>query len=698
MTLLFNISFGYSPWLIFFCIIAGAVYAGLLYFRDKKLVEVNKNIIRSMAVLRFITVSFLAFLLLSPLIVMLENTIEKPIIIVARDNSESILINKDSTYYKGEYVDQTKDFIESLKNDFEVIELAFGDVVSEDKGFTFDQKTTNFSELTREIFTRFSGRNIGAVILSTDGIYNKGSNPYYESGDFDFPVYTVALGDTSLQRDLFISELNTNKIAFLGNNFPVQVFVKANKLKGQTTKISLFHNSETVFSEVIKIESEEFEKTINLQTEAKPAGLQRYRISLMTLDGEISKENNHRDFVVEVIENRQKILVLSNSPHPDVAALKKAFEKNENFEVIHQNINDFTGKITDYNLVVLHQLPSVKNPATTVLADLLKNNISVLFVLGSQSNIKQINALNTGFSISQRVNSIDESQGIFNKEFLRFEVNEDFVEMVRFLPPLSSPYGEYAINGDAGVVFWQKIKNVTTSRPLIFFTDYNSTKIGCICGEGIWKWRIQDFVQNNSHNLFDEFFNKISQYLSLKLKKQQFTVSAKNVYPENESVLFSAELYNESYELVNEADVTLEITDQNNKKYPFTFSKTDNAYRLNAGMFPPGDYTWVAKVTNYKKAYSTGGKFTVVPVQMEAQNTRADHGLLFRIAEKTGGKMFFPSQYDQLLDHIRSNKDIVPVSYSDKNYKDLINLKWIFFALLVLISAEWFFRKYFGSY
>ena len=38
------------------------------------------------------------------------------------------------------------------------------------------------------------------------------------------------------------------------------------------------------------------------------------------------------------------------------------------------------------------------------------------------------------------------------------------------------------------------------------------------------------------------------------------------------------------------------------------------------------------------------------------------------------------------------------VIHTEETYDSLINLKWVFWLLLVLVSAEWTLRKFFGSY
>jgi hypothetical protein len=158
-----------------------------------------------------------------------------------------------------------------------------------------------------------------------------------------------------------------------------------------------------------------------------------------------------------------------------------------------------------------------------------------------------------------------------------------------------------------------------------------------------------------------------------------------------------AEVYNESYELINEPEVNITITNSDNKKFPFTFSKTSNANRLNSGMMPVGEYKYEAKVKIGDKMYTQQGSFSVSALQVELTNTVADHQMLYSLAKKHGGEMVYPNQLDKLVSELNKREDIKSVSYSEKKLTDLINVKWIFFLVLFLLSFEWFIRKRNGS-
>jgi hypothetical protein len=69
-----------------------------------------------------------------------------------------------------------------------------------------------------------------------------------------------------------------------------------------------------------------------------------------------------------------------------------------------------------------------------------------------------------------------------------------------------------------------------------------------------------------------------------------------------------------------------------------------------------------------------------------------------QLAFKNNGKLFYPNQLDQLSDSLLSNPNIKTITYSHKDISELIDLKIIFFILLVLLSLEWFVRKFNGLY
>ncbi|MFN7015287.1 MAG: hypothetical protein ACK4ON_13560, partial [Bacteroidia bacterium] len=317
---------------------------------------------------------------------------------------------------------------------------------------------------------------------------------------------------------------------------------------------------------------------------------------------------------------------------------------------------------------------------------------------GLNVSYTQFNKLQTGVSITALPGKSNEIQAIKNKNFTLFTGNESFNKIYAEFPALTAPFGEIKYSNAFTPLFFQKIGMVETDVPLVLFNAQSEPKIGVIIAEGWWRWKMANYARYQNHDAFNEWIQKAVQLLSAKQDKSKFRVFAKNLFDENEAIEFDAELYNDAFELFNEPEVNINIFDSNKKRFPFSFVKTSNAYRLNAGYLPVGDYTYEASVKYGDKILKHSGNFSVSAIVIEQLQTKANHQLLNSLSEKNGGKLYLPSQLSELKNELLQREDLLPVSYAEQKLNEIINLKWIFFLILTLLSVEWFLRKRFGGY
>jgi len=693
----FNITTEYSIWLAIPCLMLGIGYAMLLYFREKRF-DFNKKVIRILFALRTTAIFLISFLLLSPLVMTRSRTTEKPLIILAQDNSQSPVFCKDSANIRTNYTAEMKDLIAKLGDEYDVKAFTFGEKVTEGENFTFSEKQTDFSQLLDEIQARYTNRNVGAVIIASDGLYNKGTNPLYQTGSLKYPIYTIALGDTNIQKDLIISRVNYNRISYLGNMFPLEIVINADKCKGQKATLTVTKGKESLFTKTIDFNNERYIETVQVQLEAKQPGMQHYRVSISPVDNEISLINNSQDVYVEVLDGREKILLLAGAPHPDVAALKQSIETSKIYQVDEFVADKFTKPVKEYNLAILHQIPFKGKNYQALLQSITENKIPVLFLIGASSDLAALNALKTGLNIKQAAGKYDEAAPTIANDFALFTVSDELKKVCAGFPALMVPFGEYLKGNSLNVLMYQKIGSVQTQKPLLMFNTASEPKTGLIAGEGIWKWRLNNYLQTGNQTAFNELVNKTIQYLSVKVDKGRFRVNTQNKFFENENVEFDAEVYNDSYELINDPEVKLSISNAENKTFPFTFSRTAHAYHINAGVFPVGEYRFNSQVKVGAATMQKSGAFSVVPVNVESLNLIADHQLMFSLSQKNNGKMLYPGQLSQIPDLLKARDDVKSVSYTKKRFSDVVNLFWVFGIIVLLLSAEWFLRKRFGAF
>ncbi|MCW8897416.1 MAG: hypothetical protein OQJ96_05550 [Flavobacteriales bacterium] len=695
MLIAINIKTDYPFWMIILCFLLGAIYASVLYYKESKLDVVAKWLKNSLMVFRFLAVSIIAFLLLSPFIKTIFNKTEKPIIIFAQDNSNSLLVHQDSAFYANNYLKELNTLKEKLEENYEVKSFTFGEKVKEEGVINFSEKTTNIAELFEAVETKFYNRNIGALILSSDGIYNEGFNPVYNAENTNYPIYTIALGDTTIQPDIVLKEAIANKITFLNNKFPIEILGLAQSCKGEKTTLTVAHKNKVVFTKTYDItkNNQLIEEAIIL--EAKEKGVQHYTISFSALANEVSTKNNSKDVYIEVLDGRQHILLLAHAPHPDLKALKTSIKTNENYEVSTKYFDDFDGNFEPYNLVVLHQFPTY---SPVWLRKISEKNISVLYILGNQSNLNAFNQFQPHIKVLQSNQRSNATTPALTENFPLFNLSEATLKQSNNFPPLESIFGTYLPQEKTYVLFNQKIGNVATEQPLMAFFQEGKNKAAFISGEGLWRWRLNEFAKNNNHQAFDEIINKTVQFLSVKDNKDKFRVIVDNQFNETQEIIFNAELYNNSYELVNTPEIKLELKNEAGVNYQFVFNKTGNSYVLNAGILPVGNYSYLTSTTFSGEQFVVKGQLQINPLLVELNNTVANHQLLQNVANKYNGKMVLPPKINELEQLIKENTAISSVIYEETDIKEIIHIKWIFFLILVLIATEWFIRKRNGAY
>jgi hypothetical protein len=451
--------------------------------------------------------------------------------------------------------------------------------------------------------------------------------------------------------------------------------------------------------EVLNIKGNDYFSTQDIILEANSTGNIKYRISVQGIINEISKENNYKDIYIEVLDARQKILILANAPHPDLGAMKSLITTNKNYEVDIKYPEGNNYNINDYNVVVLHNLPSRKNKIVGDLEVIKRKNISILHIFGSQTDANAFNRIQNVIKLEGNSNSLENIQAEVDQSFSLFTTSDDIKRKLGQFPPLIAPFGKYMTEATTQSLISQNISKIKTEYPLLAFSNSEGKRQAVLTGEGIWKWRIYDYLLHDTYLVTQELINKTIQYLSLKDDKRKFRSSnTKNVYKENESLILDAQLYNENYESINDPEVNVTVTNNEGKEFNYIMNRTQDYYTLDAGRFAEGNYRYISRTNLGGKSYEDKGRFSVQSIQLENFDLTARHGVLKSLSEKYGGKMVYPNELDSLATEILESDALKPVVFQSSKTQSIMQLRWLFFLLAGMLVLEWFIRRYMGSY
>lgn len=667
----------------------------LAYFKFRKLSklpDIRRGVVILICSIRFLVLFTLLLLLLSPAIALVKKWREKPLVIVAQDNSSSLVKNKDSLYYRTEYKASLAQMIQQLEQKYDVVRLTFGQKTEKNGDLNFSDNRTDIAGVVDYINRHFVGKQPDAMVLLSDGIYNSGLNPLYKN--LNMPVFTVALGDTTRYADVVLQNVVVDKFHFIRTVFPIKAEIKAFRQAGKKLKCILKENGNIISEKIISVDKADFLSDIIFEVEAGKTGVIKYTVSIEPVDNEYTVENNQADTWVNVIDNTGAITIYTDTPHPDIAAIVNAIQATDLYRCSVRRLAEWTDTLKT-QLMIFHN-PDPGNAAyQRIVKAAEKRKLSRWYILTNRESMLNFSRYHSHYTADFETGLNEYTTVDINRNFSLFELSEEATEAYRNYPPLIVPFGTIS-TGAGRVLFRQKIKGNSLDNGILGFYETNGNRTGYFWGEGLWRWRLYSYRESGSHEVFNALIHKIIGYLAIRNGAERLVHDLNMLYNENEEIVVNAELYNKSFELVNTPEMTLNLKHEG-KEFDYQLPRYGDKYRMNMGNLPPGEYSYRLSVVQEDESLTKTGIFYVRSYNPESNNLVADHTLLKEIAEHTNAQMIPVQELDRLIGCIRQNTNLKSVYKEEIRYVDLKEVEVIGLILLLLLCIEWFLLKWFAG-
>lgn len=691
------LSTAYSPWFILLCLAVGAGYAALLYSARAPW---SRPVNYALAGLRFVVVSFLCFLLLSPFVKTTTTRTEQPTVVLAVDNSQSVPLFTPQAAL-GQLTAGLPGLANTLREKgFRVETRTLTKAATTPDSLRFTAARTDLNKLLADSREANAERNLAGVVLVSDGIVNQGQEPQF--GEFNFPIFSVALGDTIAKKDLRLTDLVYNRIAFSGNKFPLEAEIGYEGYAGGAAIVEVREGGRVLESRRVALPAGRRRVTTTFQLTAPAPGKRRYEVRILPQAGEFTTLNNSRTAFIEIVKGKLRVLLAGAAPHPDLKALRAAILANNNFDLTLAvaGVGQPLPAGATFDVAVLHQLPARGGLGQELLTRVRNAKVPVLYILGAQSDYNAYNQLNAGLSAQPRGSQTDEVTPLPNPGFARLPLDEEGRRRLGQYPPALVPFGELRLEAGAEAALWQQVGRLPTQKPLLVFGSGAGAgpRAATLLAENTWQWRLEEAIAHDDRpEVYDRLIGRTLQLLTQNANKKRLDVyPTQDVFGTQDDVTLGAETYNAVYERIYDQRITLTLTDSARHERTVTFANAPDGSPLHLGPLPAGLYRYQARATLAGQPQQASGELLVQNQPLEAQESKADHRLLAQLSHRSGGQMYYPSQLNKLAqDIIKAN--FKPVLSSEEDLKDLINLKWLFFALVALLAAEWATRKYQGG-
>ena len=148
--------------------------------------------------------------------------------------------------------------------------------------------------------------------------------------------------------------------------------------------------------------------------------------------------------------------------------------------------------------------------------------------------------------------------------------------------------------------------------PLLYFYTEESTKHATLIGEGIWRWKMYEFNQNNNADVLKSLIKKIIQYLKKTEIKSRLNVDISNENFIDEPLYIYAEYYNELMEISTNVEITISYSNYNGDKFSKKMLSNNQYYELNIDGLELGDYKYEVSVIGTDANINKKGKFSII--------------------------------------------------------------------------------------
>lgn len=668
-----------------------------------------------LSVLRAIALALLLFIVFEPVIRFVSTDQQPPTVAVLIDDSQSMTIRDDSTavrqFLKAKH-------LEGLPSGVRVRYFTFSSKLAAMSGdapdsISFKGETTNLSDVLARLKEQVTKENIQASVIISDGNYSAGKNPLYDAEAMGIPISTVGVGDTTEQKDVLVSKVISNNLAYAETRVPVDVTIKSSGYSGDNVEVTIADGLTILDRKIIALKDGTREYPIRLFAEPKEEGTKKYTVSVSKLAGELTEKNNARSFFMKILKSKLRVLLFAGAPSADVAAVRQAFAEDQ-----HLSVRAFVQKAPGEFYEGTPTRPIVDSadcivfigfPSSATGTEMLK-----LLSLVIDQDVKPILFINSKTTDYAKLQTFEPLlpftwSGVSTGEVLVFPSVADrqknnplitlegsaTVEGWQQLPPIYKTQTTFRAKPEADLLAAVKIQNIVLTEPLIATRNINRRKSFAITGHGVWRWKL--LAQDNvaTEKIFSLLMANAVRWLTTKEEdKNVRVVPTKEAFTTAEPVEFTAQVYDDQLHPVDNAEMRVELS-RGSEKFQIALNAIGNGrYEGSLDGVGEGDYTFIGKATADGRVYGEDrGKFTVGQMNVEFLETKMNKQLLEQMAFQTGGTYYDIADASDLKKGLASGRTFEPKELVQTSEIELWNWKYLAATVILLFALEWFLRK-----
>jgi len=744
-----------TPWPVGAILATGLVLAAVavLTYRGtgRKATRTDRGVLST---LRIAALLVLLFALLQPTLVLDSVVEQRNFVGVLLDDSRSMTLPADGEGSRADFVRSTfgsesSALVDDLSERFSLRYFRFGSDVSRIQSadlLGFDATRTDITSALDRAREGLSSVPVSGLVVISDGAGNAGAaveEALVPLQAASIPVYTVGLGPETLQPDIQIDRVELPRAVLRGSDIVVDVPITQRGFAGQTVTMIVEDGPRRLAEIPVELEADGEAVLARARFTLEETGPRTVRFRIPPMEGEAVDRNNARELLLEVREDREKILYFEGEPRFEVKFLRRAVWDDENLQVVVlQRTADnkylrldvdgpeelATGfprsraELFRYRAIVLGSVEaSLFTPdQLDMLADFVSVRGGGLLFLGGRSAFAeggfQGTALEDVMPVVLETPAAD-PRAAFTQMHVqptpagRAHPVSNIGEAI--LPPEAEPREDLDLEDPWSTLpYLSTMNRIVETKPgattllsgetpdgeervVLASHRYGRGKAIAFPVEDSWIWQMHATiaVEDQRH---ERFWQQLLRWLVEDVAQPvRVTPERERVEP-GENVPLVAEVLDSAYVEVNAANVVATVTSPSGlvTEQPLAWTiEEDGIYRGSIDPSEPGVHTIEVRAAQGEDELGSSAAFVQVGASDEEYfDASRRTASLRRLAEVTGGRFYTPETVDQLPEDLQFTGAGVTL----REERDLWDMPIILILLLGLIGAEWGYRRFRG--
>jgi uncharacterized membrane protein len=602
---------------------------------------------------------------------------------------------------------------------------------------------TRLGDALRQVLSELRGANPTAILLLSDGQTTEGESLTRAAElarQKGVPLFTLGLGDPMPPRDLELADLQVDEVVFVDDLVRFDAKLLSRGFAGEKVTAILRKRppgasesspGEEIDRKVIDAPPDGQSARVELVDRPKQTGSTTYTLELEPKPRELKLDNNRITREIQVREERLRVLLVDTEPRYEFRALKNFLEREKTIDLdvlllasdpeyaeqdptalgVFPPARDGEGGLFHYDVILLGDAdPDVLSESQMQnLSDfVVKKGGGLLFIAGQAFNPLayarkplelllpvQLAEARDPVAVAGQVAAFRPLltvEGRSNPIFRLGESESESLAIWETLPPLFWYFEAPRKKPAAFVLAEHPERGGPEGKfPLSVYQYAGSGKVMLHAFDDTWRWRFR-----SGDRYFGRFWIQTIRFLArnrLLGEKQAEILTDRKRYSRNQPIAIQVRFLNPGLAPSETINVELARKGAGPKRLPLRRSPgTQSLFEAVLPQASEGDYQIRLLPPPVLAGALPTADFRVDPPAGELEQIRMNESELRRAASLTGGEFLTPTQ-NSIDDLLKVLPDPQKVPLETDPPISLWNTWPLLFAFVLLITAEWVFRK-----